>query len=84
MPGAHSEAERAPVEQYDPAGHSVQSLAAPRPVELEYVPSLHGKAAEAPSAQYDPAVHVTQAVLLESAWYVPLLHFSGAVERTKQ
>ena len=54
----------------------MQPLAAPRPVELEYVPSLHGKAAEAPSAQYDPAGHVSHAVLPLSSWYLPVSHLS--------
>ena len=54
----------------------MQSLAAPSPVELEYVPSLHGKAAEAPCAQYEPAGHVEHAVSPLSSWYLPAAHLS--------
>ena len=54
----------------------MQPLAAPRPVELEYVPSLHGKAAEAPSAQYDPAGHVSHPVLPLSSWKLPAVHLT--------
>ena len=48
VPGLHSVALVEPVEQYEPAGHSVQSAAEPKPVALLYVPSRHGSAAAAP------------------------------------
>ena len=75
VPGAHCEAERAPVEQNDPAGQSVQSEAAPSPVAAEYVPATHGSAALAPSAQYDPAGQVMHAVWPEVSMYLPAVHF---------
>ena len=63
-----------PVEQYDPAGHSVQSLASALSVALEYVVAGQGSGAEAPSGQYEPSTHASHSVMPSSSWYVPPPH----------
>ena len=57
VPGLHSVEVVDPVEQNEPGGQSVQSLASSSPVALLNVPSTQGNGAEAPERQYDPAVH---------------------------
>ena len=66
VPGLHSVALVEPVEQYEPAGHSVHAPLLCRPAVLLYRPPGHGSSADAPVGQKLLAVQVEHAV-----WPVP-------------
>ena len=62
VPGEHGVFDVEPVLQLEPAGQSVHSDAAARPVLLEKVPAKHGSSADAPSGQKLPPEHGLQPV----------------------
>ena len=51
VPGLHSVALVEPVEQYEPAGHSVHCVCCDKPPALLYRPPGHGSSADEPAGQ---------------------------------